>query len=82
MTITTLPDRDDPDRESTKILGIDLSTPCMKTSFMNGIGSGMIVGVAYNLVKGLSTNDVMYIKKYFERGLSLSHICEHFTLSP
>lgn len=75
MTITTLPDRDDPDRESTKILGIDLSTPCMKTSFMNGIGSGMIVGVAYNLVKGLSTYDVMYTySEILERGLIKSHL--------
>jgi hypothetical protein len=50
MSIRTVPDRDDPNHEATKFLGIDMSTPCLKTSLMNGIGSGMIVGVAYNLV--------------------------------
>ena len=51
MTIRELPDREDPEREPTKFLGIDFSTPCLKTSLMNGIGSGMVVGVAYNLVR-------------------------------
>jgi hypothetical protein len=35
-------------------LGIDFSTPCLKSSLMNGIGSGMIVGVAYNLVNQIT----------------------------
>jgi hypothetical protein len=50
MTIREVPDREDPEREPSKFLGIDFSTPCLKSSLMNGIGSGMIVGVAYNLV--------------------------------
>jgi hypothetical protein len=54
MTIREVPDREDPEREPSKFLGIDFSTPCLKSSLMNGIGSGMIVGVAYNLVNQIT----------------------------
>ena len=40
MSIRTIPERDDPDLQTKKFLGIDMSTPCLKTSLMNGIGSG------------------------------------------
>ena len=51
MAIKTLADKGDPEHEPVMFMGIDLSTPCLKTSLMNGIGSGMAVGVVYNLVK-------------------------------
>ena len=51
MTVRTVPEREDPNHEKTTFLGIDMSTPCLKTSLMNSIGSGMLVGVAYNLVR-------------------------------
>ena len=54
MTVRTVPEREDPNHEKTTFLGIDMSTPCLKTSLMNSIGSGMLVGVAYNLVRGKS----------------------------
>ena len=50
MAIKTLADKEDPEHEPVMFMGIDLSTPCLKTSLMNGIGSGMAVGVVYNLV--------------------------------
>lgn len=43
---------EEPEEERNRLLffGTNLAKiPCFKTSFMNGIGSGMLVGVAYNL---------------------------------